>query len=125
MDMAAVAEILRSEGARFAFVFGSSAEGSARPESDHDVAAWFGDPRVPWWEIATRLPSGLDLIALDTAPLELAGRVALHGRLLFDDDPGKRVEWQATTRSMYLDEMPRVADSRRIFAEGARARGRR
>lgn len=71
------------------------------------------------------MPAGVDLVCLDTAPLELAGRVALQGALLFDDDPPARVEWQATTRSIYLDEQPRVAEARRIFAEGAQCRGRR
>lgn len=125
MEATTVVEVLRAAGARFAFAFGSRVEGGARPSSDLDVAAWFGDPDIAWWEVATHLPAGVDLVALDTAPLELAGRVALHGELLFDDDPSNRLEWQATTRSMYLDEVPRVAEARRIFAEGARTRGRR
>lgn len=125
MDESAIVEVLRAAGARFAFAFGSRVDGSARRGSDLDVAAWFGDPDVAWWEIAARLPSNVDLVALDAAPLELAGRVALHGRLLFDDDPARRVAWQATTRAIYLDEVPRVTEARRIFAEGARNRGRR
>lgn len=124
-DAAQVIATLRAAGARFAFVFGSTAAQTRRPDSDLDVAAWFGDPSVAWWEIAGRLPEGVDLVALDVAPLELAGRVALWGVLLFDDDPPRRVEWQATTRSIYLDEVPRVAEARRLFAEGARIRGRR
>jgi uncharacterized protein len=37
------------------------------------------------------MPPGVDLLVLDHAPLELAGRVAARGRLIFDDDPVSRV----------------------------------
>jgi len=50
----------------------------------------------------------VDLLVLDGAPLELAGRVATQGRLLFDDDPSARVEWEATTRKIWFDERPRT-----------------
>lgn len=48
----------------------------------------------------------VDLLVLDDAPLWLTGRVAQHGRLLFDDDPPARVAWQADTRLQYLDDLP-------------------
>lgn len=104
-DLAQTVAKLRAAGARFAFLHGSRAGGRPRPESDWDVAAWFGGSAPAVWEID--LPPRLDLLVLDTAPLELAGRVALHGQLLFDDDPPTRVEWQARTRILYLDEEPR------------------
>jgi hypothetical protein len=59
---------------------------------------------------------------LDGAPLELAGRVAMGGRLLFDDDPPARVQWEATTRKIYSDEAARIACARRDFAEALRGR---
>ena len=61
------------------------------------------------------MPDEVDLIVLDHASLELAGRVAMWGELLFDDDPAARVEWQATTRKIYLDEEPRQREIDRIF----------
>lgn len=117
-------DALRRAGARFAYVFGSRTQGRARPGSDLDVAAWFGSPMDPL-RAARGLPEHIDLLILDEAPLELAGRVAMDGRLLFDDDPPARVEWEATTRKMYLDERPRIERARREFIQGARARGRR
>ena len=57
-------------------------------------------------------------------PLWLAGRVAQHGRLLFDDDPPARVTWQAETRLMYLDEATLRATTVDEFL-GAVADGRR
>ncbi len=109
---------LRGAGARFAFLHGSRAAGTARPTSDVDVAAWWGsDPPAPW---DVSLPDGVDLLVLDTAPLELCGRVALHGALLFDDDPPARVRWQAHTRLVYLDEEDRQRRLDRVYRAGRR-----
>lgn len=120
-DTETTVEALRQAGARFAFVHGSRASGTARASSDVDVAAWFGGLNPAPWTVAG-LPSSIDLLVLDEAPLELAGRVALRGVLLFDDDPAARVTWLATTRRIYLDERPRTETARRIFFAGVRAR---
>ncbi len=119
VDLEPVLTELRSQGAAFAFLHGSQVSGAATERSDVDVAAWFGRP-VDSWVVAARLPGRVDLLVLDTAPLELAGRVAQHGRLLFEDDPAARVRWQATTRKIYLDEMPRRDQARRDFVEALR-----
>jgi hypothetical protein len=121
IDTNALVDALRRAGARFAFLHGSRAQGRARPDSDLDVAAWWGAPAPASWDVA--VPEGVDLLVLDIAPLELAGRVALHGDLLFDDDPPARVEWQARTRLVYLDEEERQRRLDRIYHAGRR-RGR-
>lgn len=105
--------VLRQAGARFAFVHGSRALGAEHDASDLDVAAWWGGNPPPPWEIG--LPDDVDLLVLDGAPLELAGRVALGGVLLFDDDPPARVGWQAQTRLVYLDEEDRQRALDRLF----------
>lgn len=115
MDLEAVIASLRAAGARFAYLHGSAATGEATARSDLDVAAWFGDPDVDGLAVGARLPPRVDLLVLNRAPLELAGRVALRGRLLFDDDPPARVAWEATTRKLYLDERPRVDRARADF----------
>lgn len=112
---------LRAAGAAFALVHGSRAAGRAGPDSDLDVAAWW--PTSPPASFEVDVPDGVDLLVLNSAPLELAGRVAEKGRLLFDDDPPARVRWQATTRTVYFDEKPRLARAHREFLE-ALARGR-
>ena len=109
---------LRRAGARFAFLHGSRVTGAARPGSDVDVAAWWGHAAPELWNVA--LPEGVDLLVLDGAPLELAGRVALHGELLFDDDPPARVHWQAQTRLVYLDEEERQRRLDHIYRAGRR-----
>jgi predicted nucleotidyltransferase len=112
---------LRAAGARLVFLHGSRAHGTARPGSDLDLAAEFGRA-VAAWDVPG-LPANVDLLVLDTAPLELAGRVALHGRLLWESDPVLRVRWLATTRKLYLDELPRRDRARRDFAAARTPRG--
>lgn len=107
--------MLRRAGAVFAFLHGSRAAGTHRPDSDVDVAAWWGTDAPQSFELD--LPDGVDLLVLDRAPLELAGRVAVDGVLLYDDDPPGRVQWEATTRKIYFDEQPRLRRAHREFAE--------
>jgi predicted nucleotidyltransferase len=114
--------VLRQAGARFAYLHGSRAAGTHRPESDIDIAAYFGGRPPQPFEIL--LPPGVDLLVLDHAPLELAGRVALGGKLLYDDDPVARVRWEATTRKIYSDELPRITRSHREFAASVTRRSR-
>lgn len=114
-------QTLRSAAAVFAFVHGSRASGNARPDSDLDVAAWWDADPPQSFDVL--LPAGVDLLVLNSAPLELAGRIAVSGTLLFDDDPAARVNWVAQTRKIYFDERPRIERSHREFAESLR-RGR-
>jgi predicted nucleotidyltransferase len=117
-----VSQALRTAGARFAFIHGSRAHGAGnRPDSDLDVAAWWGiNPPQPW---EVEVPSDVDLVVLDRAPLWLAGRIALGGRLLFEDDRRARVAWQADTRRIWLDEKPRLLASQHEFRQAVIARG--
>jgi len=112
--MAESVAVLRNAGARFAYLHGSRVSGRYGPDSDIDVAAYFGDRPPNAFDIL--LPPGVDLLVLDHAPLELAGLVAARGRLLFDDDPVSRVRWEATTRKIYFDELPRITRAHLEFA---------
>ncbi|MGH3902503.1 MAG: nucleotidyltransferase domain-containing protein [Pseudonocardiaceae bacterium] len=106
---AEIVAVLRGTGARFGLLHGSRAAGSPRADSNVDVAAWWLSD-----------PPGVDLVVLNGASLELAGGIALHGRVLFDDDPPARVRWTATTRKIYADEQPRLLRSHHEFAEAIR-----
>lgn len=111
-------DALRAAGARFALLHGSRASGTHRPDSDVDVAAWWAEDPPPAFEVD--VPAGVDLLVLNDAPLELAGRVAQDGVLVFDDDPPARVRWVATTRKIYADELPRLRRSHREFLDAVR-----
>lgn len=118
-DVDRIADLLRDAGVMFGFLHGSQTDGTAGPTSDVDVAVWLGGS-VDELDLRSRLPAEVDLLVLDRAPLELAGRVALHGKLVLDDDPAARVRWQATTRKLFLDERYRVEQDRRDFADAHR-----
>lgn len=111
-------EALRTAGARFAILHGSRAVGDARPDADYDVAAWWDENPPQAFDVL--VPPGVDLLVLNTAPLELAGRIALHGVVIHEDDAAERVRWQATTRKIYADELPRIRRSHAEFARSLR-----
>ena len=113
--------VLRDAGARFAYLHGSRAVGNFRPDSDIDIAAYFGGGQPPQ-AFDILMPPGVDLLVLDRAPLELAGRVAVGGKLVFDDDPVSRVRWEATTRKIYFDEFSRITRAHREFAASVTGR---
>jgi len=97
----------------------------ARAAEPHDAvwSKWTGFSGQPPQAFKVLLPAGVDLLVLNEAALELTGRVALHGRLLFEADRPTRVAWEATTRKIYLDELPRITRAHKEFAEAVR-RGR-
>ncbi|MFA9432496.1 nucleotidyltransferase domain-containing protein [Egicoccus sp. AB-alg2] len=111
-----VVTLLRDAGVPFAFLHGSRAAGTSRAGSDLDVAAWLGAD-VDELELRSRLPEHVDLLVLDNAPLELAGRVAMHGEVILDADRPARVAWQATMRKIFADERYRIERARRDFAD--------
>ncbi len=111
-------EALRTAGARFAILHGSRAVGDARLDADYDVAAWWDENPPQAFDVL--VPPGVDLLVLNTAPLELAGRIALHGVVIYEDDAAERVRWQATTRKIYADELPRIRRSHAEFARSLR-----
>jgi uncharacterized protein len=120
--IAEAAAVLRRAGARFAYLHGSRATGQYRPDSDIDIAAYFGGQPPQSFDVL--LPHRVDLLSLDDAPLELAGRVAARGKLLFEDDQVTRVRWEAMTRKIYFDELPRMTRAHREFAAAVTARAR-
>lgn len=121
MRVAEAVEALQRYGAVFAYLHGSRTAGGAGPDSDIDIAAYFDGQPAEAFQVL--LPPGVDLVVLNHAPLELAGRIALHGKLLFQRDPGARVAWEATTRKIYLDELPRLNRAHQDFAEAVLRRG--
>ena len=118
--IAEAVSVLRQAGARFAYLHGSRAAGRQTQVSDIDIAAYFGDEPPEAFDVL--LPPRVDLLVLDRAPLELAGRIAVTGELLFEDDPVSRVRWEATTRKIYFDELPRIRRAHSDFVANLAAR---
>jgi uncharacterized protein len=113
--------VLQRHGAIFAYVHGSRAAGTAGADSDIDIAAYFEGRPPEGFDVL--LPAGVDLLVLNHAPLELAGRVAVDGKLLFESDASARGAWEATTRKIYFDELPRMTRAHNEFAETVSRRG--
>jgi uncharacterized protein len=117
IDLTELQALLRRHGVRFALVFGSHVEGRARVESDIDLAVW-AEESYDDWALRGALPDVVDLVDLRRAPDGLAGRIALTGEVVLDDDPVQRVRWQAATRKRHLDEAFRRERFRRDFVHG-------
>jgi predicted nucleotidyltransferase len=91
------------------WLFGSEAQGRARPDSDVDLAALF--PRRPTAlevfdarsDLAEILHRDVDLVDLDQVSPILGMQVLRHGRLLVDRDPRRRHAFFGRTISMYED----------------------
>ncbi|MER5674179.1 type VII toxin-antitoxin system MntA family adenylyltransferase antitoxin [Pseudonocardia alni] len=104
-----------------AYLFGSRATGTARPASDHDVAVLFaGEPAPVATELlaadlAALLGTGVDVVDLGRADLELRGRVAESGRLLFSADEVARVRFEVDARMRWIEFRPVLEETTRTF----------
>ncbi len=115
---------LEAAGVAVAYVFGSRARGTARPDSDLDLAVLLTGPAMPdlleQELLAVRLADVLDvpsvdLLLLDQAPLELRARVVREGRLLHSADEPRRVRFEVDTQSRWFDVAPAHADQTRSY----------
>ena len=100
------------------YLFGSTARGTARPDSDIDVAVLFDAdqpstleaPRfVIEGELERVLGRPIDLVALNDAPVDLRIRILREGRLLLDRRPAARIAFEVRTRNEAFDLEPVLA----------------
>lgn len=106
-----------------AYLFGSVARGTARPDSDVDVAVLLdaGRPKT-LAEMPTALQQDLtlllgrpvDLVVLDGAPPDLVHRVLRDGRLILDRDRSRRIAFEVRARNVYFDMRPILDEYRRL-----------
>ncbi|HZD23397.1 MAG TPA: nucleotidyltransferase domain-containing protein [Acidimicrobiia bacterium] len=129
------ASVFDGEPVAFAYLFGSQTRGTARPDSDVDVAVYLedGNEEDPL-DISFRLAGELErtsgvgaieaVVVLNTAPLPLAGRVISDGRLIYTRDEPRRVRYESLIFRQFtdFDRMARILDEEMIQSH---ARGTR
>ena len=111
----------RETGVVTAFLYGSEARGTARSDSDVDVAVVLADPS---WEaradLETRLCLALgrdvQVVDFERIPADLAFRVIRDGVLLVDRDRARRVALTVRHWKVYWDMTPTWRLIRRLPA---------
>jgi predicted nucleotidyltransferase len=105
-----------------AYLFGSSARGTAGARSDVDVAVLYATPPPPTLDalpldledqIERRLKRSAQIVSLNTAPADLVHRVLRDGVLLLDRDPAARIRFEVRVRNEFFDLQPILARYRR------------
>lgn len=124
---AALQEILgdraEGEGIAAAYLFGSVARGTARPDSDVDVAVLLEeDPPGTLAGLHLDLEGDLEkhlgrpvqLVVLNQAPSDLGVRVIRDGVVLVDRDRSKRLRYEVQIRKEFWDLEPYLRLYRRM-----------
>jgi hypothetical protein len=64
-------------------------------------------------ELEALLGRPVDLVVLNTAPVDLVHRVMRDGRLLLQPDPSARIAFEVRARNEYFDLLPLLRRHRR------------
>jgi predicted nucleotidyltransferase len=135
MDAAAVEAKLKDvmnaratgEGIAAAWLFGSVARGTARPDSDVDVGVLYlhDPPRTLAGlgldlegDLETALGLPVQIVVLNRAPADLIIRVLRDGKLLVDRDRSRRLQFEVRSRNEYWDLEPYL----RLYRQGTARR---
>lgn len=128
MDTEAAAAALKDffttsgEGVAAVYLFGSVARADAGADSDVDVAVLFQHTPPPTLEgqpfdlsdsLERRLGRPVDVIVLNTAPVDLRIRVLRDGRLAVERDASARIRFEVATRNEWFDFAPILEEYRR------------
>jgi predicted nucleotidyltransferase len=110
-------------GLAAAYLFGSVARGDAGPNSDVDIGLLYvspppstleGQPFLAAAELESLLGRSVDLVVLNTAPVDLVHRVLRDSVLLFQPNPSLRIAFEIRKRNEYFDLLPILERYRRM-----------
>ncbi len=118
----------KADGIAAAWLFGSVARGTSHSGSDVDVAVLFSEdpPKTLAGyhfdleaDLQTFLRLPVQLVVLNRASIDLIRRVMLEGKLLVNQDPSKRIQFEVRKRNEYWDLEPHLLRYRRQEASRA------
>jgi len=115
-------------GVEAAYLFGSQAKGTAKPGSDIDVGVLYArrpagkldsKPMLLEGELERALQQPVQVVVLNTAPVDLAIRVLREGELLLENNREARIRFEVRTRNEFFDLEPILRRYRGLEHTGA------
>ncbi len=107
------------------YVFGSYAQGKARPDSDLDLAFLvdeeiykhdgFEASKTPYLVsayLSQEFDIETDVIILNSASIEVAYEIVTQGKCLYFSDKDKKIEYEIKIRGLYFDFKPFLEELR-------------
>jgi len=105
------------------YLFGSEGRGTARPGSDVDVAILFAE-KPPGTldspnftlegDLERFLGRRVQLVVLNSAPVDLVHRILRDGRILFEANRSARIAFEVKARNEYFDLLPFLRRYRKL-----------
>lgn len=111
-----------AQGLICVYLFGSIARGTARANSDIDVALLYAEPPPATLEglgidlaveLERRLHRPVDCVVLNRAPVDLIHRVLRDGILICEWDRSRRICFEVQARNAYFDLLPILREYRK------------